>query len=226
VLGVAGVLSISAASQAAAPSAAKSKILAGQRRSIKSARPELTTNPDHNRSRREPTLADSPWLHSQVSDSVRQSVRILQARDHVETKKPTALPNLAIGAYQGGTAMSCRWPGVSAPLSLRRPSRHTPGHAARTARSAQPICHADWIRASHRAFHRRSQVTATRRHASAPYAVDYTGGSIPRTRTGGCSLAPSRPTRAAHAARSKGSPCTLAMHHAVDDASSEAVHNA
>jgi hypothetical protein len=50
-----------------------------QRRGTSSARPELTTNPDHNRNRHEPILADSPWLQSQVSDGIRQPARILQA---------------------------------------------------------------------------------------------------------------------------------------------------
>jgi hypothetical protein len=44
-----------------------------------SARPELTTKPDHNRVRHEPILADTPWPQAQVSDGIRQSARILQA---------------------------------------------------------------------------------------------------------------------------------------------------
>jgi hypothetical protein len=40
--------------------------------------PWLTTNPDHNRIRHEPILADSLWLQAQVSDGIRQSARILQ----------------------------------------------------------------------------------------------------------------------------------------------------
>jgi hypothetical protein len=40
---------------------------------------QLTTNPDHNRNRHEPILADPSWLQTQVSDGIRQPARILQA---------------------------------------------------------------------------------------------------------------------------------------------------
>jgi hypothetical protein len=43
----------------------------------------LTTKADYNRSRREPTLADTLGLQAQVSDDGRQSGRYLQAGDHV-----------------------------------------------------------------------------------------------------------------------------------------------
>jgi hypothetical protein len=42
----------------------------------------LTTNPDHNRIRHEPILANLPWLQAQVSDGIRQIARILQAGGH------------------------------------------------------------------------------------------------------------------------------------------------
>jgi hypothetical protein len=61
-----------------------------------SARPDLTTKPDHNRIRHEPILADTPWPQAEVSDGNRQSARILQAEGR-EFESPSSTRRNAPG---------------------------------------------------------------------------------------------------------------------------------
>jgi hypothetical protein len=54
-----------------------------------------TDKPGHTRTR-----TDALSALSQAMDGAGQYGLVLQARDHVERKKPLALPNLAIGMFQ------------------------------------------------------------------------------------------------------------------------------